>query len=347
MKSIKKIAFEIDSWGADFGLVFDKKKIQENAQALVEQFNHFDLHFSVKSFPDPTFLKTLAPIIHGWDICNAQELDLIKDIILAHQTLWLTNSSEEVARAALGIGKKLSFTLDHTTGFDLSLPEVVDFGLRLDPFSLLGKGHSRYGLLLSELDLIPQSLKDKIVYLHTHHPGATSARDLFRLREAIERLIPFFPKLKYINLGGGLCEENFDAYLILQDTFPGPQIHIEPGRWFSEPGGFAFSRINSYFMKNDDLYLVGNLSHAAHLRWSQGIDYTFIPQSTSKSYQYKRLIYSSSNALESDQFILKNSPGILKIGENDWIVFGNISGYAAAWNHSFNGSGVAPIFFLD
>ena len=347
MKTIKKLALKMDDFGSDYGLVFDRSVIRNTCQKLSVELKGYEVHFSVKSFPHPEFLREIAPFVHGWDVSTASELDLIRPLLTANKSLWLTNSSTAILAEALKLTSAPYFTLDHTTDLTFSFPESVNLGIRLDPYSLLDRGHSRYGFTLSQLDGLPGTLKSRIKYLHAHCPGMISGSELKGMRDAMEKLLPQFPKVSLINLGGGLTSANIDSFEMLQDIYPSPRLAIEPGRWFSEASGSAFTKIGSIFEKSGDLYLVSSLSAEAHLKWGRGMTYTFINQSKEVIHPYKRLIYSSSNALETDRIVMKQTPGSLALSPGDWLVIEGVPGYAVAWNHEFNGVPKAPVYFIE
>lgn len=347
MRIIKKLALLIDDFGHDHGLVFHRKKIVANSQELLSALVGYSVHFSVKSFPHREFLKSISPFIHGWDISSESELALILPLLTEEHSLWLTNSDVKVLALALKHKPILNFTLDHTTDLSFDYPEGVKLGLRLDPLSLMGKGHSRYGYLLSDLASIPQALNKRIHYLHTHCPGVVTEKELRAMRAGMETIKEQFPHLKLMNLGGGLSRSNLAAFQSLQAEYPLIPLGIEPGRWFSESAGAAFSRIDSIFMKEGNLYLVGELSAEAHLKWARGVSYSFLGSGHEVKYDFKRMIFSSSNALETDQIILKDAEGSISLSVGSWLVIENIPGYSMAWNHEFNGVPKAEVIFID
>ena len=337
----------MDDFGTDYGLVFDRASILETCQKLSGDLSGYRVHFSVKSFPESEFLKIIADFVHGWDLSSARELDLVLPLLLPTHSLWLTNSDAELLECCAATRAPLFFTLDHTSSLSLIYPESVSLGVRLDPLSLLGRGHSRYGFTLNQLGAISDELKRRIKFLHCHCPGIISAAELSGIRSAIEHILPQFPNVSLVNLGGGLTPGNFDAYEMLPQIYTKPNLAIEPGRWFSESAGSAFCRIQTIFEKNGDLYLVGDLSPQAHMKWAREMKFTFVGLGQLKKYHCKRLIYSSSNALESDQLILSSSDTVISLAEGGWLVFDKIPGYSVAWNHEFNGIPKAPVFFID
>ncbi len=347
MKTIKKLALKLDDFRSDYGLVFDQSKILDTCQKLSTDLSGYSVHFSVKSFPSHDFLKTISPFIDGWDISTLRELDYIRPLIGLKHSLWLTNGDTKVLSQALDAAALIYYTLDNTTDLSYDYPEKVNLGLRLDPYDLLQRGHSRYGFLLSQVSELPPQLKKRIKFLHCHCPGVITGKELNGIRSAMNPIIQDFPNLKLINLGGGLTSCNIDSFEMLKEIYEQPKLALEPGRWFSESAGSAFSKIDSIFEKEGDLYLVGKLSPDAHLKWARGMSYTFINLGHEKIYSYKRLIYSSSNALESDQIILKQTPGNISIVPGDWLVLEKIPGYSVAWNHEFNGVPQAPVFFIE
>lgn len=347
MKTIKKLALKLDDFASDYGLVFDRSVIRNTCQKLSGELKGYEVHFSVKSFPHLDFLKVIAPFIHGWDVSTKSELDLIRSLIKPEHSLWLTNSSTQVLSLALQVSSKPYFTLDHTTDLTFDYPENVQLGLRLDPYSLLDRGHSRYGFMLSQLDSLPVHLKKRIKYLHAHCPGMIGGSELNGMRSAMEKILAEFPGVELINLGGGLTNANIDSFEMLQEIHPTPKLAIEPGRWFSEAAGSAFTKIHSIYEKGGDLYLVSQLSVEAHLKWGRGMSYTFINQGPQNNQAYQKLIYSSSNALETDRIVMKQTPGALSLSVGDWLVLEGVPGYAVAWNHQFNGVAEAPIYFIE
>ena len=345
MRSAKKLVLHLNELPQDYGLVFDKSVIKGQAQRLLTEIAEYKINFSVKSFPHPEFLSVIKDHIHGWDISHPQELALILPHLKVEHSVWLTNSNEEALVEALKLKRVINLTLDHT--FEkTSFPNEVRLGLRIDPYSVLDKGHSKYGFMLQELKDIDPTLKKRIKYFHTHLPLIFPGEDVKKLREGLTNLLSEFPGVEEINLGGGLREENLKAYKDLQ-SIAGPKLVIEPGRWFSEKSGHGVSKIKSIYQKEGDLYLIGDLSPEAHMKWSRDVSYSFMSLKAGTSYSYQRLIYASSNAYENDQLILSEGPGSISLSTGDWIILENLSGYSVVWNHAFNGIDAAHVLFMD
>jgi len=347
MNTLKKILINVDSFSSEFGLVYDNSEIRRACEKVKNALPLFNLQFSVKSFPNREYLKVLAPFLDGFDFSNDNELALVSSVVNSSHSLWLTNSSYKTLTKALELPNDVYYTLDVFSDLGREYPNRVRLGLRIDPLSLLDRGHSRYGFLKSVLKELPESIRKKIYYFHTHMPGNLSSSDVFNLRSKMEDFMNDFPSLRLINLGGGLAESNIDAFQMVSENFPKIKLAIEPGRWFSESAGHAFTKIKYIFKKGEDLYIVGDLSFEAHLKWSRGISHSLINLGQSNLYQCKRLIYSSSNALESDMAILRDNIQEMFVSVGDYLFLNNVPGYSAVWNQEFNGVDKAKIIFLE
>ena len=342
MKLTKKLMLSLDEFKDGFGLGFDLSKVQENLRDLLREMNGIKICFSVKSFPREEFLNSISEDISGWDVASLREFRLIEKNLRPHHSIWITNSHEDFVNEAIESKCPVFFTLDKT--FDVQkLPKNINLGIRLDPYSLLGKGHSRFGFLISDLKSL--SL-DKFSYIHTHLPGEFSDKELEVVCTKIKELLPLFSNVRQLNLGGGLRSDNLSFISNLKALFPGVTLVLEPGRYLSESAGGAVTKILSVFKKEDDLYLLGKLSPVSHLNWAKDMTFTVLPQGEGSTYSYKRLIYVSANAYEADQIILEDKSGKRSISVGDYIIFDNISGYSVAWNRSFNGIAEAPVVFI-
>ena len=218
----------MDQFGADFGLVFDRARVQEACQKLSTDLSAYRVHFSVKSFPERAFLSVLASLVQGWDLSSDRELDLVLPLLSSTHSLWLTNSDSRLIAPCLATGIPVFFTLDHTSEFGVPYPENLSLGLRLDPYALLSRGHSRYGFTLAQLDGMDAELKRRIKFLHVHCPGVITAAELSGIRQGIEKILPEFPNVSLLNLGGGLTSKNIDAYEMLPQLYATTTLSMKP-----------------------------------------------------------------------------------------------------------------------
>jgi len=209
------------------------------------------------------------------------------------------------------------------TGRDPAIGAILD-----------GSGHrrSRFGVeTRDEIAALRQAAGDRRVGLHVHHGAitATSGSRFAASARAVLEAADFTPA--FLDLGGAWhgIADLAAAFATLRAELP-CELLIEPGRVISRHAGFATGRVCvSRRVAGRELRVL-DLSRIAHLRWST-LDLVAPPPSAGGT----PLLFVGPTCFEEDT-----------LGE--WItaepypptapvIFSNITGYAVAWNTSFNG----------
>ena len=145
-------------------------------------------------------------------------------------------------------------------------------------------------------------------------------------------------------MGGGWDLTDTDlASFIRNET---REITLEPGRFFSENFGYAFSRVNSIKDAADATYLEGSISPSISMKWIRNTRFQVFPWGSEKMKLKNPVFYGGPTCFEGDTIQLTdNDTSSLEVSVGDYILFNHISGYSLAWNHTFNGI-KAPVYYL-
>ncbi|PIP88712.1 MAG: hypothetical protein COW01_14325 [Bdellovibrionales bacterium CG12_big_fil_rev_8_21_14_0_65_38_15] len=335
-------------------IFIDTEIIHTKYQNFLNQCpKNVSLVYPVKSFPMKEFFNKTANYLGGFEISNLNEFSLIENYINNKQTIFLSNFFQ--AKETLP-----NITADYIfdIGYLEQVPLAKDYNslsLRVKPSSDIEQGEkSRFGLELKDIIEISQdpSITDRITTLHFHIGfEKTSLQDL---KKTVQYLIDIkeahLKSVKTINIGGGISTLSPNEILELLEYLEALPFHfyIEAGRYFSEDACFAVGKVLSVKKKNEKFEVLTNLSHECHLKWDRPLHFTVM--SNNCDHQEYRLsddvIFYGLTAYENDivaAFKLQNS---IMIKAGDTVIFDNLSGYAIAWNTSFNGLSPAKIFFI-
>jgi bifunctional diaminopimelate decarboxylase / aspartate kinase len=242
--------------------VFYATKANGNADIL-RTFYHLGLNFECVSWQEVTLVLNLFPEISRSRILFTPNFAL----------------REEYEKA---IQEKIWVTLDSLYPLE-NWPEIFTgqpIILRFDPGQGYGHHHyvctggsdSKFGIPLSELNWLLELVarhQVKVVGLHAH-VGSGILRDKTWQENfiALTQLLPRFPDVRIINVGGGLgVTENTSQHplnlaeinaslLQAKSAFPELKIWMEPGRYLVAEAGVLLARVTQVKAKNE-VFFVG------------------------------------------------------------------------------------------
>ena len=320
--------------------------------------------FPVKSFPHLELIKHISHYVHGFEISNVNELDLLPTgffpdyLAITDPTIQVENIELFSRRA-----NKIFYSLDSISEkiFEQLRPfkGEVEFMLRLSHTDLdlpiTGSNNhvhpSRFG---SHLDHLSSSDQNMFAGVHIHNGSDKNlVQDyIWTAHKILDKMYEIQTDFKYINLGGGFSRLSKNQMLVLlkelRNILPSQcTIIIEPGKFVSVDSGVAFAQIKFIKQITSVRYAVTtDLSYECHLKWSDP-EYVYEQQNSDKMVTVD---FYGPTCYENDlitSVCLSCDHVSEKLRVSEWVAFKGISGYSFAWNHSFNGIPMAEIYFVD
>jgi diaminopimelate decarboxylase len=364
----------------DFGTplyVYHAERIKLQYEKLVSAFNQSNVVFfyACKALTNLNILKYIHSLGANIDCSSINEAKLaLKAGFTPSQILYTSNGiAFEEIEEAVSIGVNINIdSLSNLEKFGKKYGHGYPVGIRLRPNIMAGgnlkisTGHdkSKFGIPVEQLDKILEVVnKHNILIsdLHIHTGSDIKDADVFVKGIAVLfELIPHFPELKSVDLGGGFKvpykdgDEEIDINLVASkvkeafDNHPQArnlQIWFEPGKFLvSECGYFitevnvlketaatTFVSVNSGFnhlirpMFYDSYHRIENISH---------------PEGAEKNYSIV------GNICETDTFAWDRK--LNEVREGDHLVFYNAGAYGFEMSSSFNSRlRPAEVMFID
>ena len=200
--------------------VYHAEKIKEQYNKLVSAFSIIDTKFfyACKALTNVNILKYIDSIGCGIDCSSVNEVKLALHAGVSPEKILYTSNGiafdeiEEVASNRVHINID---SLSNLEKFGKKFGSSYPVGVRIRPNILAGgnlkisTGHekSKFGIpvdLLSELLTVVEKYKIKIQTLHIHTGSDIKDADvLYKGIKVLTELVPHFPDLEIIDLGGG------------------------------------------------------------------------------------------------------------------------------------------------
>ncbi|MDP3268314.1 MAG: bifunctional aspartate kinase/diaminopimelate decarboxylase [Legionella sp.] len=241
------------------------------AQQLLAMESIDQLFYAIKANPYPSVLKTLEKEGIGFECVSIQELDLVLGLfpeIDRTRILFTPNfAPKSEYEYAFKIGCYVTIDSLYPLEHWADLFKNQEIMVRIDPGS--GAGHhkhvstggneSKFGITQNDIGQILTLTKKhniKVVGLHAHSGSGILTPDLWQQTALmLAALSDQFPKVRSINLGGGLgiVEKpgqqpldfaTLDASLLaVKSQYPKLQIWLEPGRFFVAESGVILAKV--------------------------------------------------------------------------------------------------------
>ena len=208
---------------------------------------------------------------------------------------------------------------------------------------------TRFGFDPSDADgLRAVARHPRFAGLHCHLAHGTNRADTFE--RMLDRLVAIAAaarlEINSLNLGGGLHNLPDRALLELVQRLSARapvrvQLVFEPGRYWFRDAGFAIARVLDVRPWHGDFLVEVDLSADCHLRWS----HVGLLGHDGHAEGARVLVHVFGGTChEGDRIgsfeLPGEAPSVPPLRPGALITLSNVSGYAGAWNTSFNG--VAP-----
>ena len=258
--------------------VYDTEKIKEQYGKLKAGFAEVDasFFFACKALTNVNVLKYIASLGCGIDCSSINEVKLALHAGVAPEKILYTSngiSFEEIAEAAQsGVHVNID-SLSNLQKFGKKFGSSYPVGVRLRPNILAGgnlkisTGHekSKFGIPVDQLDLLLDVVREnnvRITTLHIHTGSDIKDADVFvHGIKVLTELVPHFPDLEVIDLGGGFKvpyepdDEETDIANIAKRLKTYLESHLfnkgktyklwfEPGKYLVSECGYLLTQVN-------------------------------------------------------------------------------------------------------
>ncbi len=331
-----------------------------------------ELLFAVKSFPDELVLASFASGGVGFDVSNGAELELARRASTGDgieppivsvtgpalgQPCELDGAAGAWAREVM-VNVEAPGQLSSISGVR---PGALRVGARLaldvpgdDTESRAGFG-SRFGIDPADTAVLAGvASHPAFAGLHCHVEHATNDARLYgELAARVATVMRDLDGVDYVNLGGGLDRgsgaDGLEAALsAIRKRLPDVRLLLEPGGWWLTGYGFALARIIHVKRGRDgrSMQVTVDLSAECHLRWTQ--PQLLLP--AGEHPERERVWFCGPTCSEEDVigvFAVSRDVAHEQLIPGSTVVFGDVNGYAMAWNTGFNGIAPARVIRHD
>ncbi|MBL0334830.1 MAG: diaminopimelate decarboxylase [Chitinophagaceae bacterium] len=347
--------------------VYHAERIKEQYENLLHAFSGTDTRFfyAAKALTNISVLKYILSIGCNIDCSSVNEARLaIHAGFTPSQILYTSNNIafSEIAEAKeLGISINID-SLSNLRKFGEAYGGTYPVGVRLRPNIMAGgnlkisTGHSnsKFGVALEDLESILQVQRETGLHIRTLHIHTGSEiKDVEVFAKGIEvllDLVPHFPSLEVIDLGGGMkvpyhpgetgtditdlgrkVKEEFEKYE--HKTGRHLQVWFEPGKYIVAEAGYFITTVNVIKQSGDKTFAGVNsgLNHLIRPMFYGAyheIENISNPNGTVHTYQVV------GNICETDNFA-EDRP-LPEVRENDLLVFRNAGAYCFEMSSHYN-----------
>ena len=367
MKILKE---QFESIAQKFGTplyVYHAEKINEQYQKLVTAFSILDTQFfyACKALTNIDILRYIKELGCNVDCSSINEVKLA---ILAgfepQRILYTSNGiafSEIEEAAEIGVYINID-SLSNLEKFGKKYGHSYPVGIRIRPNILAGgnlkisTGHdgSKFGIPVNQLDKIEEIVSSTnllIRSLHIHTGSDIKDPSVFvKGMEVLFELIPHFPELEVIDLGGGFKvpykpeEKETDVILLAQkikETFNNHpiagnkkfQVWFEPGKFLVSECGFLLTKVTVLKNAGDIIFAAVDSGFNHLIRPMMYDAYHHIDNISNPTGEIK--VYTvTGNICETDTFATGRK--ISEIREEDILIFYNAGAYGFEMSSNYN-----------
>jgi diaminopimelate decarboxylase len=346
--------------------VYHAEKIKEQYIKLTSGFSVIDskFFFACKALTNINILKYINSLGCGIDCSSINEVKLALHAgVPADQILYTSNgiSFEEIQDA---VSSKVHINIDSLSNlekFGKKYGNTYPVGVRLRPNILAGgnlkisTGHekSKFGIPIDQIDILKKIVKEnniRVKALHIHTGSDIKDADVFvHGVKVLSELVPHFPELEVIDLGGGFKvpyepdDEETDIPWIAgklkkfldSHAFNGKkfQLWFEPGKYLVSECGYLITKVN--VIKDNGVQIFAGVDTGLnHLIRPMMYDaYHHIVNISNTSAEEK--VYTVTGYIcETDTFA---SDRLLhQVREGDYLVFYNAGAYGFEMSSNYN-----------
>jgi len=347
--------------------VYHAEKISEQYQKLQSAFDQSNTRFfyACKALTNINILKHIRSLGCNIDCSSINEVKLaVKAGFESGNILYTSNGiafSEIEEAVSLGVNVNID-SLSNLEKFGAKYGHTYPVGIRLRPNIMAGgnlkisTGHekSKFGIPIEQMDLIlalVEKYKLHIVGLHIHTGSEIKDVSVFmKVADIFFDLIPHFPELKFLDLGGGFKvpykeeEQGTDVPLLgqkvgeviqkLKDTYHRDfQAWFEPGKFIVSECGYFITQVN-VLKQNGKISIAGVNSGFNHLIRPMFYDSYHRIENISNPTAPKQVYTITGNICETDTFASDRK--LNEIREGDLLLFYNAGAYGFEMGSNYN-----------
>lgn len=347
--------------------VYHAEKIKEQYEKLTSGFSVIDakFFFACKALTNINILKYIHSLGCGIDCSSINEVKLALHAgVPSDKILYTSNGiSFEEIQEAVQCGAHINIdSLSNLEKFGKKYGSSYPVGVRLRPNILAGgnlkisTGHerSKFGIPIDQIDLLKNIVREnnlKIRALHIHTGSDIKDADVFvHGIKVLSELVPHFPDLEIIDLGGGFkvpyepddeetdirwIAEKLKKYLDTHLFKSGKQYQLwfEPGKYLVSECGYLVTQVN-VIKDNGVQIFAGVNSGLNHLIRPMMYDAYHHIVNISNSDAEEKVYTITGYICETDTFA---SDRLLhEVREGDYLVFYNAGAYGFEMSSNYN-----------
>ncbi len=351
--------------------VYHAEKIKEQYQKLTTAFSILDTKFfyASKALTNINILKYIKDIGCNIDCSSINEVKLALHAGMDPQRILYTSNgiafSEIEEAVAAGVHINID-SLSNLEKFGKNYGHTYPVGIRIRPDIMAGgnlkistgHGGSKFGIPVNQLPLIEEVVKSTGMHIRTLHIHTGSdIKDAAVFVQGIEvlfEMIPHFPELEVIDLGGGFkvpykpgeketdinglaqkIKEAFDNHAISGKTTATKkfQLWFEPGKFLVSQCGFMLAQVTVLKDTGSILFAAVN-SGLNHLIRPMMYDAYHHIENISNPGGEEKLYTVTGNICETDTFAADRK--INEIREGDFLAFYNAGAYGFEMASNYN-----------
>jgi len=354
--------------------VYYAEKIKEQYQKLTSAFSILDTRFfyASKALTNINILRHIKEIGCNVDCSSINEVKLALHTGLEPQKILYTSNGITFSEIEEAVSSGVHINIDSLSNlqkFGKKYGHSYPVGIRIRPNIMAGgnlkisTGHegSKFGIPVEQLNEIEKIVKDYNLFirtLHIHTGSDIKDADVFvQGIEVLFELIPHFPELEVIDLGGGFKvpykpgEQETDVNLLAQkikETFDNHFLADHPEKtgtrkkfqlWF-EPGKFLVSECGYMLAQVTVVKDTGTIVFAAvdsglnHLIRPMMYDAYHHIQNISNPGGKEKVYTVTGNICETDTFATGRK--LNEIREGDFLAFYNAGAYGFEMASNYN-----------
>lgn len=347
--------------------IYHAEKIKNQYEKLVNAFSLLDakLFYACKALTNINILRYIKSIGCNIDCSSINEVKLALHAGFEPKNILYTSNgisfSEIEEAVVLGVNVNID-SLSNLKKFGKKYGHSYPVGIRLRPNIMAGgnlkisTGHSKskFGIPVEQLDELKQIVKVHSIFIRTLHIHTGSeikdAEVFVKGIEVLFELMPHFPELEVIDLGGGFKVpylpneiETDVAYLGLQlkkvfEEHPTAnqkkiQVWFEPGKFLVSEAGYLLTQVN-VVKENGAVDIAGVNSGLNHLIRPMMYDaYHHITNISNPSGAEKKYMVTGY-ICETDTFATDRI--LNEVREGDYLLFHNAGAYGFEMSSNYN-----------
>jgi diaminopimelate decarboxylase len=347
--------------------VYDTTTIKEQYQKLTTAFAAMpvSIFYACKALTNINILKFLHSIGSGIDCSSINEVKLALHAGVPKEKILYTSNGvafEEIDEAAqLGVHINID-SISNVEKFAKKYKNTYPIGVRIRPNILAGgnlkisTGHerSKFGIPVNQVNEVLQLMKEHqliVKALHIHTGSDIKDADVFiQGINVLSEIIPQFPDLKVIDLGGGFKvpyqpdHDETDVQHIankLEVFFSNNkalkeknfEIWFEPGKYLVSQAGYFITQVN-VLKETSTITFAGVNSGLNHLIRPMFYDAYHHIENISNEAGEEKIYTVTGNICETDTFASDRK--IAAIREGDFLVFYNAGAYCFEMSSNYN-----------